>query len=177
MFSRLPIVRFPECRLVNPTGLLQHSLAEAKSLEHLHRAAGDAVGLAAEQRAGLLLDDPGLDVGKGDSCAARVKPAGPQPTIRTSTSSGSVPEAPDARYRSAGSEISGSPGSNPFRWNCMNPVSLRKFYPTDQYAGAVSVGPGSTGSVDVLHDTVLQFKSALSRPPPQREPRVPPRRQ
>ena len=35
-----------------------------------------------------------------------------------------------------GQKSLGSPGSNPFRWNCMNPVSLRKFYPTDQYAGA-----------------------------------------
>src|SRR5258707_4666915 len=37
----------------------------AIGFEHLHRAAGNAVGLAAEQRAGLLLDDAGLDVGKG----------------------------------------------------------------------------------------------------------------
>ncbi len=58
-------VRLPECRLVDPAGLLQHPLAETKGLEHLHRAAGDAVGLAAEQRARLLFDDAGLDVGKG----------------------------------------------------------------------------------------------------------------
>src|SRR5271154_2036681 len=54
------------------------------------------------------------------SCAASVSPAGPQPTIRTSTSSGrasggSVP-------CSAASDSSGLPGLNPLRWNCM--VSL-----------------------------------------------------
>ncbi len=58
-------VRFPECRLVDPIRLLQHTLAEAESLEHLHGPAGNAVGLAEQQRAGLLIDDPGFDVRKG----------------------------------------------------------------------------------------------------------------
>ena len=59
--------------------------------------------------------------GKADSCAARVNPAGPQPTMRTSTSAGTEPEDPAAGCRCDGSEISGSPGSNPFRWNCTKP--------------------------------------------------------
>ena len=58
-------VRLPECRLIDPTGFLQHTLAESIGLEHLHRAAGDAVGLAAEQWTRLLFNDAGLDVGKG----------------------------------------------------------------------------------------------------------------
>ena len=58
-------VRLPERGLIDPAGFLQHTLAETKGLEHLHRAAGDAVGLAAQQRARLLFDDAGLDVGKG----------------------------------------------------------------------------------------------------------------
>src|SRR5215216_3657531 len=57
--------------------------------------------------------------GNAESWAARLRPAGPQPTIRTSTSAGTGPGAPEGRTRSAGSAISGSPGSNPFRWNCI----------------------------------------------------------
>ena len=49
--------------------------------------------------------------GKADSCAASVKPAGPQPTMRTSTSCRDRAGRPDAACRCAGSEISGSPGS------------------------------------------------------------------
>ena len=60
----LAVVRLPERRLVDPIGLLQHALAEAVGVEHLHGAAGDAVGLAEQQPARLLLDDAGLDVGK-----------------------------------------------------------------------------------------------------------------
>src|SRR4051794_3163951 len=60
----LSIVRPPERHLINPIGLLQHALAEAKGVEHLHRPTGNTVGLAAEQSAGLLFDDAGLDVGK-----------------------------------------------------------------------------------------------------------------
>ena len=57
--------------------------------------------------------------GNAESCAASVKPAGPQPTISTSTNAGAGPAIPDGRTRSAGSAMSGSPGSKPFRWNCM----------------------------------------------------------
>ena len=56
--------------------------------------------------------------GNAASCAASVRPAGPQPTIRTSTSS----ERASGRRQSPGSaasEISGLPGLNPLRWNCM----------------------------------------------------------
>ena len=42
----LPVVRLPERRLIDPAGLLQHALAEAEGMEHLHCAAGDAVSLA-----------------------------------------------------------------------------------------------------------------------------------
>jgi hypothetical protein len=59
-----PFVRLPERRLVNPICFLQHALAEAIGVEHLHGAAGDTVGLADRQPARLLLDDAGLDVGK-----------------------------------------------------------------------------------------------------------------
>jgi hypothetical protein len=62
--------------------------------------------------------------GNAASWAAKVNPAGPHPTIRTSTSSGTAPEAPRAANRCAGSEISGSPASNPFRWNCTTPPCL-----------------------------------------------------
>ena len=60
----MPVIRLPERRLIDPACLLQHAFAEAKSVEHLHGAAGDAVGLAAQQSARLLLDDAGLDVGE-----------------------------------------------------------------------------------------------------------------
>ncbi len=60
----LPDIRLPERRLVDPACFLQHALAEAEGMEHLHRAASDAVGLAAQHAARLLLDDAGLDVGK-----------------------------------------------------------------------------------------------------------------
>ncbi len=53
--------------------------------------------------------------GNADNCAASVSPAGPQPTIRTSTSSGTEPCEPAPGCRSDGSEISGSPGSKPLR--------------------------------------------------------------
>ena len=58
-------VGIPECRLVDPAGFLQHALAETIRLEHLHRAARDAVGLAAKQGTRLLFNDAGLDIGKG----------------------------------------------------------------------------------------------------------------
>jgi len=60
----LPVIRLPERRLIDPAGLLQHALAEAEGMEHLRRAAGDAVSLAELHPARLLLDDAGLDIGK-----------------------------------------------------------------------------------------------------------------
>jgi len=58
-------VGLPERRLIDPAGFLEHPLAETKGFEHLHRAAGDAVSLAEQQRARLLFDDAGFDVWKG----------------------------------------------------------------------------------------------------------------
>ena len=108
-------LRLPECRLVDPAGLLQHALAEAEGMEHLHRAAGDAVGLPQQQPARLLLDDAGLDVGKRRKLRRELEPG------RAATDDQDIdlrrdrPGAPEAGYRSAASEISGSPGSNPLR--------------------------------------------------------------
>ncbi|MEY9475366.1 hypothetical protein ABH992_007765 [Bradyrhizobium yuanmingense] len=61
---RRRFIRLPERGLVDPTGFLQHTLAEAIGVEHLHGAAGDAVGLTDQQAVRLLLDDAGLDVGE-----------------------------------------------------------------------------------------------------------------
>lgn len=58
------LVRFPECRLIDPAGLFQHTLAEPEGLKHFHRAASNAVGLAAKQGTHFLLDDAGPDLGK-----------------------------------------------------------------------------------------------------------------
>src|SRR5258706_12442160 len=58
------VVRLPECRLVDPTSLLQHAIAEAESLEHLHGPASNAVGLPEQQWAGLLINDLNFDVWK-----------------------------------------------------------------------------------------------------------------
>ena len=58
------VIRLPERRLIDPASLLEHALAEAKGMEHLHGAAGDAVSLAEQQLPRLLLDDAGLYVGK-----------------------------------------------------------------------------------------------------------------
>ena len=51
------VVGFPEGGLVDPIGFLQHTLGKTEGLEHLHRAAGDAIGLAQLQGAGFLLHD------------------------------------------------------------------------------------------------------------------------
>src|SRR5205085_5172343 len=51
----LPLIRLPECRLVDPACLLHHALAEAEGLEHLDRAAGDPVSLTEQHPARLLL--------------------------------------------------------------------------------------------------------------------------
>src|SRR6516165_9220713 len=66
----LPIIRLPKRRLIDPAGLLQHALAEAKGMEHFHRAAQlsafpDIKSCIVEQKSGrMLLDDAALDVGK-----------------------------------------------------------------------------------------------------------------
>ena len=121
----LLVVRLPERRLVDPAGFLQHALAEAKGLEHLHRAAGDAVGLAEQQRARLLLDDAGLDVGKRGQLRRQRQPG--RPAADDQDIDFGRNRAGHARWRNplGGSAISGSPGSNPFRWNCMGYASCR----------------------------------------------------
>ena len=58
------LVGFPEGKLVDPIGLLHDTIGKAESLEHLHCAAGDAVGLADQKAAGFLLDDAGCDIGE-----------------------------------------------------------------------------------------------------------------
>ncbi len=59
------LVRLPERRLVDEIGLPQDAVGDAEGLEHLHRTAGDAVGLTKLDRSGLLVDDRNRDVGKG----------------------------------------------------------------------------------------------------------------
>ena len=61
----LRLVRLPEGGLVDPIGLAGDALADAEALEHLHRPAGDAVGLTEPDRSGLLLDDRRGDLGEG----------------------------------------------------------------------------------------------------------------
>ena len=61
----LAVVRLPERGLVDPIGFLQNAFAKSKGFEHFHRAACDAVGLAEEQAAGLLLNNHGLDIVEG----------------------------------------------------------------------------------------------------------------
>jgi hypothetical protein len=58
------VVGLPERRLVDPIGFFQYALAEAERLEHLHRAASDAVSLAHDQSTGFLIDYPGPDLRK-----------------------------------------------------------------------------------------------------------------
>ena len=66
------LVRLPERRLVDPVRLPQDPLAEAERLEHLDRAARDAVRLSENQWPRLLVDDAGRDVGEGgELCGER----------------------------------------------------------------------------------------------------------
>ena len=110
--------RLPERGLVDPIGLALDALADAEGLEHLHRAAGDAVGLAQLQRAGLLLDNAGLDVGK------RRKLRGERETRRPAADDEHV-DLGRNRLRigqhagdGLGSLRSGSPARKLSRWNC-----------------------------------------------------------
>src|SRR5215472_18975173 len=70
----LPVIRLPKRRLIDPAGLLEHALAEAKGMEHFHRAAGDAVSLAEQHSARFLLDDAALDVGKSGQLRRKCQP-------------------------------------------------------------------------------------------------------
>ena len=55
-------VRAPERDFVDPVALVDQPVREAERLEHLHRAAGDPVGLSHLQRTVLPVDDRGPDV-------------------------------------------------------------------------------------------------------------------
>ena len=104
---------FQNDRLVDPVGLLEHPLAEAERLEHLHGAAGDAVGLAEQQRAGLLLDDAGLDVGKGRQLRGQRQPRRAAADDQDVDFLGKAPGNPRRVCRLAGSAMAGSPGLEP----------------------------------------------------------------
>src|SRR3954471_4007561 len=89
------VIRLPERRFIDPIRLLQHALAETVGVEHLHGAAGDAVGLARPPAPGRRPRRPDFASRRRvwmsetpPSCPPGVSPAGPQPTISTSTSSG-----------------------------------------------------------------------------------------
>ena len=60
----LRVVGLPEGRLVDPIGLLLQALAKAETLEHFHRTAGDAVGVAELQRPIAQIDDAGRNIGE-----------------------------------------------------------------------------------------------------------------
>ena len=112
---RLLVVRLPERRLVDPARLLQRALDEAEGLEHLHGAAGDAVGLAELQRARLLLDDAGLDAGERRQLRGEREPRRSAADDQDIDLGGNRACEPAPRCRSDGSDISGSPGSKPLR--------------------------------------------------------------
>ena len=61
---RVRVIRLPEGGLVHLIALLDHLIGETVGLEHLDRAAGNAVGLADQQSVVLLLDDAGVDLRK-----------------------------------------------------------------------------------------------------------------
>ena len=66
------VIRFPKGGFIDPVGLIQHLVRKPESLEHLHRAAGDTVGLAEFQGAVLLLHDHGANIRKsGQLCGQR----------------------------------------------------------------------------------------------------------
>jgi hypothetical protein len=57
-------IRFPEGGFVDPVGFLFNPVGKTEGLEHLHGAAGNAVGLAELKRTRFLVDDPGGDLRK-----------------------------------------------------------------------------------------------------------------
>ena len=95
----LLLVRLPERRLVDPAGLLQRRARlkpKASNISIVRQAMPSAWPRSSGP--GFCSTMQVLMSGKADSCAASVKPAGPQPTMRISTSCGMVPDAPDAGY-------------------------------------------------------------------------------
>jgi len=77
--DRLPalVVRLPEGRLVDEIGFPQDPVGETEGVEHFHRAAGDAVGLAKRDRAGTLLDDADADAGESAKLGSERQPGRP----------------------------------------------------------------------------------------------------
>ncbi len=57
--------RTPEHGLIDPVGFADELRAQAESVEHLHRAARDAVGLTDLQRGGVTLDESRADAEEG----------------------------------------------------------------------------------------------------------------
>ncbi len=115
----LLLVGFPERRFIDPVRFLQHAFAETKGLEHLHRPAGDAVGLAEAKRTILLLDDTGLDVGKGRQLRsqrqARRPAADDQDVDLLGKSDRGLPFFGLLR----GLRLRRVTGLKPFKWNCI----------------------------------------------------------
>ena len=66
--------RTPEDGLVDPVGLADELLPQAESLEHLDRAAGDAVGLTDLERAVAALDQSRADAGESSTAARPARP-------------------------------------------------------------------------------------------------------
>ena len=99
--------------------------------------------------------------GKAESCVASVKPAGPHPTISTSTSPGGV-AAPGLSTPAAAREIAGSPGAKPSRWYCMD----RHFLPSaDRQCAVVSsiqnIGEASGVVRSVVPQLPAQFDDGV----------------
>ena len=60
----LGIARLPESGFIDPIGLFQNALSEAKGFKHFHRTAGNTVSLPQLQRTGLLLHDHRANIWK-----------------------------------------------------------------------------------------------------------------
>ena len=112
----LAVIRRPERRLIS-NKIPQNSLAEAKGVEHLDRAAGDAVRLPQEHSARFLIDDARLDVVKHGQLGREGQ---------TSRSAAANQDIDLLRNRTDGARVldiapiklrrfPGRPGSKPFR--------------------------------------------------------------
>ena len=67
-------IGLPEGRLVHPVALFLDRVGEAEGLEHLHRAARDAVRLPFLKRAVAAFHDAGGDLGKGRKLGGERQP-------------------------------------------------------------------------------------------------------
>jgi len=83
--GRVGRVGLPEHRLRNLAALGDDLVGETESLKGLDAALLDAVGLPDFQTARAPLDDARGDTGKLRELRRRIIPAGPAPTISTST--------------------------------------------------------------------------------------------